>query len=110
MWLHNPCCPGADQKGETLIWLDNPYLLGVPTQEKNQCGYMTAAFSGFPKWAKNNMPTKPLPSPPPHTVDKITQLHPICLLRVPVVGRNPSCYITLAFLRLRLCAENNIAT
>ena len=41
--------------GEKSIWLHHPCLLGVPMVGRNQYGYITYAFLGFPWWREINL-------------------------------------------------------
>ena len=74
--------------GERSIWLHHPCLLGVPMVGRDQYGYISRAFSGFPWWREINIATSPLPSQGPHGGERSKWLHHPCLLGVPVVGRN----------------------
>ena len=96
--------------GEKSTWLHQPCLLGVPMVGRNQHGYITLAFSGFPWWGEINMATSPLPSQGSHGGEKSTWLHQPCLLRVPMVGRNQHGYITPAFSGFPWWGEINMAT
>ena len=60
---------------------------------RNQYDYITPTFSGSAQGEQINMATSALPSPGRHGGEKSMWLHHACVLRIPIVGRNPYGYI-----------------
>ena len=77
---------------------------------RNQYGYISLTFLGSPWWGEIKMATSPLPSRGLHGGEKSIWLHHLCLLGVPMVGRNQYGYITSAFSGSPWWGEINMAT
>ena len=90
--------------GERSIWLYHPMV------RRDQYGYISPACLRSPWWEELNMIASPMPSQGAHGGEESRRLNHLCLLGVPMVGRDQHGRITPAFSGSPWWGEINMAT